>query len=237
MTNDLRATAQRTAEWLEEQLRYGQWLNGDEYIRAAPTRLAADLRAALASPAPGAGVREAIAEKIGPMLRVNILRGARLTHAEVDDLIHDVALSAALAVEGVDVLHDAIRGLVAEIRGSADGMDGVSPAAALVRGTYRHIADRIDRMLDAAPLPPASARGGWKTMESYNPKSSPSICLVAYPNGHVTVAEYSEKCEGGPDDFKDWQAHIEPRISDDEQDFYVWPIAWQNLPAPPTQEG
>jgi hypothetical protein len=60
--------------------------------------LAALLAAAKAGDRADGAMREAIAEKIGPMLRAILLDlGVASAREEIEDLIHDVALSASLA--------------------------------------------------------------------------------------------------------------------------------------------
>jgi hypothetical protein len=90
-------------------------------------------------------------------------------------------------------------------------------------------------MLSAAP--PAPAGDGWRPIITHNPKTDPAICLVAYEDGHVTAAEYSELLEGGPDDHRQWETHIAPRAENGTAGLYAWPIAWRPLPAPPSDGG
>lgn len=78
------------------------------------------------------------------------------------------------------------------------------------------------------------AQGNWRPIQTYDTKAGPDIVLLAYENGHVTVGEYLEHCDGGPDDHQTWDPYIAPK---DAQGKSVgsdwWPTHWQPLPAPP----
>ena len=74
---------------------------------------------------------------------------------------------------------------------------------------------------------------GWQPISTYRPEIGPIICLVAYEDGHVTQAEYSEYIEGGPDDRQSWEAAVAPTYSTGAYDFDAWPTYWRPLPPAP----
>lgn len=72
----------------------------------------------------------------------------------------------------------------------------------------------------------------WRDIRTYDPQNDPPIVLVAYECGHVTAAEYSERCVGGPDDHQTWEAYIPPR-NEARYLFEAWPSHWMPYPKAP----
>ena len=79
----------------------------------------------------------------------------------------------------------------------------------------------------------------WRPIETYNPAEDPSIAMVCFDDGFVTAAEYSEKQEGGPDDFQTWECFLcgDPDTHAYHQRLmgYAWPTHWMPLPEPPNE--
>jgi hypothetical protein len=95
----------------------------------------------------------------------------------------------------------------------------------------KSLQDEIER-LRALPAP-----SEWRGMETYDPKTSPDICLVAYECGHVTAAEYMEYQVGGPDDHMTWSPLVSPKDENGRSLLdTAWPVAWRPYPAPPGKE-
>lgn len=77
----------------------------------------------------------------------------------------------------------------------------------------------------------------WRPISEYSPNEHPSIVLVCFEDRHVTAAEYSERLEGGPDDWQGWDSFDCGNPNDDKYHARLmadeWPVYWMPLPEPP----